>query len=113
MEMYGDMYMYEQLPHVHSVTNKFIATEFQAFCVVSEYMTLRQCDTSKTKISAIKITRTQNVRQTGRFIHSFIHSFIHIGHFYSASSSSLLLRGAPDYSTDTVSEFHAEAHSQL
>ena len=40
-----------------------------------------------------------------RFIHSF-------GHFYSAPSSPLLLRGAPDYSTDTVSEFHAEAHRQ-
>src|SRR6218665_2812070 len=38
--------------------------------------------------------------------HAFIHSF---GHFYSAPSSPLLLRGAPDYSTDTVSEFHAEA----
>src|SRR6218665_257883 len=45
--------------------------------------------------------------------HSFIHSFIHSGHFYSAPSSPLLLRGAPDYSTDTVSEFHAEAHRQL
>ena len=42
--------------------------------------------------------------------YSFIHSF---GHFYSALSSPLLLRGAPDYSTDTVSEFHAEAHRQL
>src|SRR6218665_1714735 len=41
---------------------------------------------------------------------SFIHSF---GHFYSAPSSPLLLRGAPDHSTDTVSEFHAEAHRQL
>ena len=40
-------------------------------------------------------------------------SFIHSGHFYSAPSSPLLLRGAPDYSADTVSEFHAEAHSQL
>src|SRR6218665_3841448 len=44
---------------------------------------------------------------------STIHSFIHSGHFYSAPSSPLLLRGAPDYSTDTVSEFHAEAHRQL
>ena len=35
------------------------------------------------------------------------------GHFYCAPSSPLLLRGAPDYSTDTVSEFHAEAHRQL
>src|SRR6218665_461746 len=41
------------------------------------------------------------------------HSFIHSGHFYSAPSSPLPLRGAPDYSTDTVSEFHAEAHRQL
>src|SRR6218665_2069816 len=42
-----------------------------------------------------------------------VHSFIHSGHFYSAPSSPLPLRGAPDYSTDTVSEFHAEAHRQL
>ena len=40
-------------------------------------------------------------------------SFIHSGHFYSAPSSPLLLRGAPDYSMDTVPEFHAEAHRQL
>src|SRR6218665_1411157 len=38
---------------------------------------------------------------------------IHSGHFYSAPSSPLLLGGAPDYNTDTVSEFHAEAHRQL
>ena len=43
----------------------------------------------------------------------YIHSFIHSGHFYSAPSSPLLLRGAPDYSMDTVSEFHPEAHKQL
>src|SRR6218665_1977144 len=42
----------------------------------------------------------------------FMFSF-HSGHFYSAPSSPLLLRGAPVYSTDTVSEFHAEAHRQL
>ena len=42
--------------------------------------------------------------------HLHIHSF---SHFYSAPSSPLLLRGAPDYNTDTVSEFHAEAHRQL
>ena len=39
-----------------------------------------------------------------------IHSFIHSGHFYSASSSPLLLRGSPDTArADTVSEFLAEA----
>ena len=49
------------------------------------------------------------------FIHSFIRSFIHsVRHFYSsAPSSPLLLRGAPDYSKDTVLEFHAKAHRQL
>src|SRR6218665_545972 len=36
-------------------------------------------------------------------------SFINSGHFYSAPSSPPLLRGAPDHSTDTVSEFHAKA----
>ena len=36
-------------------------------------------------------------------------TFVHSGHLNSASSSPLLLRGAPDYSKDTVSEFHAEA----
>ena len=40
----------------------------------------------------------------GLFFHqTFPHSFIHCGYFYSASSS-LLLRGAPNYSIDTVPE---------
>jgi len=43
----------------------------------------------------------------------FIHSFIHSGHCYRAPLSPLLLRDAPDHSTDTVSGFHAEAHRQL
>src|SRR6218665_2248321 len=33
-----------------------------------------------------------------------IHSFIHSSYFYSAFSSPRLLRGAPDYSNDTMSE---------
>jgi len=40
----------------------------------------------------------------------YIYSFIHSGRFYSAPSSPLQLRGAPDYSTDTVSELHSEAY---
>jgi len=35
---------------------------------------------------------------------SMVHSFIHSGYFYSASSSLLLFRGAPNKSIDTVSE---------
>jgi len=35
-----------------------------------------------------------------------------IDHIYSATCP-LPLRGAPDYSTDTVSEFHAKAHRPL
>ena len=54
------------------------------------------------------------IEPTGYDLEKYItYSFIHSGHFYSAPSSPLLLRGAPDYSTDTVSEFHAEAHRQL
>jgi len=30
-----------------------------------------------------------------------MYAYIHSGHFYSASSSPLLLRGAPDYSMDS------------
>ena len=43
-------------------------------------------------------------------LYSFL---IHSGHFYSAPSRPLPLRVALDYSTDTVSEFHAEANRQL
>src|SRR6218665_289433 len=50
---------------------------------------------------------------TKKVLYLTIHSFIHSSHFYSTPSSLLLLRCAPDYSTDTVSEFHAEAHTQL
>ena len=35
--------------------------------------------------------------------------FIHSGHFYSAPSSPLLLRGAPDTARIPFPEFHAEA----
>ena len=48
-----------------------------------------------------------------KFMHSKLNSFIHSGHFYSTPSSPLLLGDAPDYSTDTVSEFHTEVHRQL
>ena len=51
--------------------------------------------------------------QTDIYMSIVIHSFIHSDHFYSALSSPLPLRGAPDYSTDTVSEFRVEVHRQL
>ena len=40
----------------------------------------------------------------GRCLLLFRYSFICSGYFYSAYSSLLLLRGAPGYSIDTVSE---------
>src|SRR5688572_3305793 len=40
------------------------------------------------------------------------YSFIHFRYLYSAPSR-FLLRGASEYSADTESEFHAEAHEQL
>jgi len=36
-------------------------------------------------------------------------TFIYSGYFYSASSSLLLLRGAPNYSVDTVSELTGQS----
>src|SRR6218665_2065565 len=48
--------------------------------------------------------------KSAAFIWAHPYSFIHSGYFYSVPSSPLLLRGAPDYSTDTVSEFHAELY---
>ena len=50
-------------------------------------------------------------RKPGEVLHT--RSFVDSGYFYSAPSSLLLLRGFPDYSKDTVSGFHAEAHRQL
>ena len=52
-------------------------------------------------------SRYHHVHQLGGERRSLIYS----GCFYSASSSAILLRvrGAPHYSTDTVSEFHAKA----
>src|SRR6218665_1633332 len=43
------------------------------------------------------------------FIRSFIHLFIHSCYFYSASSKSTTTQRRSRHSTDTVSEFHAEA----
>ena len=47
------------------------------------------------------------------FLHSFIHSFIHSDHFYSASSSSLLFRGAPDTARILCRSFTPKRHRQL
>src|SRR6218665_3181053 len=53
-----------------------------------------------------------NVMQWFLFIHSIIHSFIHSFRlFYSASSSPLLLRGAPD--TARIMYFTPKGHRQL
>src|SRR6218665_2375529 len=48
-----------------------------------------------------------------RFIHSFIHSFIYSDHFYSASSSPQLLRGASDTSRILCRSFTLKSHRQL
>src|SRR6218665_2434694 len=41
------------------------------------------------------------------------HSFIHSGYFYSASSSPLLSRGAPDIAWILCQSFMAKRHMQL
>src|SRR6218665_4194894 len=42
-----------------------------------------------------------------------INAFIHSRCFYSAASSPLPLRGAPDYSSDTVSELTPKRYRKL
>src|SRR6218665_2192173 len=54
-----------------------------------------------------------NLISIGSFIHSFIHSFIYSGYFYSASSSSLLLRGAADRARILCRNFTPKRHRQL
>ena len=44
---------------------------------------------------------------------SIIHSFIHSGHFYSASSSPLLLRNAPNTAQILCRSFTLKRHRQL
>src|SRR6218665_2032744 len=46
------------------------------------------------------------------FIHSFVHSLVHSGYFYGASSSQLLLRGAPDTSQMLCRSFTPKRHMQ-
>jgi len=47
------------------------------------------------------------------FVHSSIRSFIHSGYFYSASSSPLLLSGAPDTARILCRSFTPKRHRQL
>src|SRR6218665_997748 len=59
------------------------------------------------RLVVMRTINTEVVERRTRIELIIVHSFIHSGHFYSAPSSPLLLRGAPDYSTDTVSEFRS------
>ena len=47
------------------------------------------------------------------FIYTYIYSFIHSDHFYSASSSPLLLRSAPDTARILCRSFTPKRHRQL
>ena len=67
-------------------------------------------DCSDSLIVRISTRRLHRNYEESTFIfNSFIHSIIHSDHFYSASSSPLLLRSALDTAMDSVQEFHAEA----
>ena len=85
---------------------------FQSTC--AQVSALWRCPTHRSNYYRVAICKGRlNIGPNLEQRFSYFHSFIHSGHFYTAPSSPLLLRGAPDYSTDTVSEFHAEAHRQL
>src|SRR5688572_28951022 len=84
--------------------------------VVTQWINVICCKTRRNSIieqgmrqvQAYHLPHPLNITQCS----PFIHSLIHFRYLYSASSR-FLLRGAPDYSADTESEFHAEAHEQL
>src|SRR6218665_589634 len=48
-----------------------------------------------------------------KYVPHWIHSFIHSGHFYSASSSPLLLRSAPDTALILCRSFTPKRNRQL
>src|SRR5688572_6293402 len=58
---------------------------------------------SKVFVLTLLVNRNSCIFITECKLFIFIYLF---GYFYSASSSPLLLRGAPDYSNDTVSEIN-------
>src|SRR6218665_213231 len=72
------------------------------FTVYFHLVILSPCHASSLHTSKFALSASSSVSS----------SFIHSGYFYIASSNPLLLRGArPEsrHSTDTVSEFHADA----
>ena len=82
--------------------------------ILSEVESLKfQCSAIVDVQSASSVDLLNAIQKSVFFKEVYHYILIHSGHFYSAPSSPLLLRGAPDYSTDTVSEFHSEAHRQL
>src|SRR6218665_172038 len=71
--------------------NQWLRGAFLNFClVVAKLVVAKHVDA----VNSDYITLLCGVHSS--FIHSCMHSFIHFGHFYSAPSSPLLLRGAPD-----------------
>src|SRR6218665_1338446 len=57
--------------------------------------------------------RLKTIAHSVIFIRSFIHSFIHSSYFYSASSSPLLLRGAPTTAQILCRSFTLKRHRQV
>ena len=84
--------------HNHNIIIIIISTKA---CIIIIHTVTSRCD------NIIIVMQAINVCNYFAIIRQFlaISSFIHSGHFYSASSSPLLLR----HSTDAASEIHAEA----
>src|SRR6218665_3899241 len=55
-------------------------------------------------ILSVSVSASLSCCSSSSFPQHLLFIFIHSGHFYSASSSPLLLRDALDYRTDTVSQ---------
>src|SRR6218665_449092 len=84
-----------------------MVTHFFAYCFSLSFAVCRRLQFVKDTVCCFKVWLLYKITMSSNMFVLFV---VYSGHFFSASSSPLLLRGAPNYSTDTVSEFHAEVH---
>ena len=103
--MFCLMWLSAILDHVgHSILLKWLKSHLVFWISWSACTCFSLTAPTKWIWSMISFGLTQGSSLDPVLISLTVHSFIHSEYFYSASSSPLLLRGAPDYSIDTVSE---------
>ena len=109
---------------LHSVPIRRVAEDIEPSYVLHQYVTVVHLLQALRAVTQISSSFVHSISSSSlRFVllsfaalsfsHSFIRSFIHSGYFYSASSSPLLLRGAPDTAWIPCRSFRPKRHLQL